>query len=392
MRKFYADLHIHSPWSISTSKRNTLDQLALWGGRKGLHVLGTGDFTHPKWLHDIKNHLETTESGLFQLKNQKLVQDLPKKCQKLPLFMLQTEVCTIYKKKGKTRKIHHIIYMPTLKNVSLLNKNLSSYGKLDSDGRPIIKLDSRNLLDIVLKNNGTLIPAHIWTPWFGLLGSKSGFDSIDECYEDLTPHIFAVETGLSSDPPMNRRLSALDRFQLVSNSDAHSPEKLGRKATWFTCDLSYTSMLQALKNNQCGTVEIFPETGKYFFDGHRKCQFSCAHGTLCPKCHKPLIQGVVHRLEELANRKHGKAQNYEYHVPLLDLLALINNTKSTTKKVFNQYQQLLEEIGSELYILHHAKKSEFSHWKELFSIIQRIKNEKVEKVAGYDGQYGHIVF
>ncbi|HRC85868.1 MAG TPA: endonuclease Q family protein, partial [Thermoanaerobaculia bacterium] len=276
--KFYADLHVHSRYSRATSRDADLEHLALSAGRKGLTVVATGDFTHPAWFAELKEKLVPAEPGLFRLRpelEREVARRLPASCQAPTRFLLEVEISTIYKKGEKTRKVHHLIYAASFETAARLRERLAAIGNLASDGRPILGLDSRHLLEITLESgpDAFLIPAHIWTPWFSALGSKSGFDSIEECYGDLAGQIFAAETGLSSDPPMNGRVSALDRFTLVSNSDAHSPPMLGREACRFDCELSYFALRRALETRQGyeGTVEFFPEEGKYHLDGHRAC-------------------------------------------------------------------------------------------------------------------------
>jgi len=277
--KFIADLHIHSHFSRATSKTLNPENLSLWAQKKGIAVIGTGDFTHPGWIAELQEKLIQAEDGLFQLKPdlQKDVDtQVPRSCLCPTRFLLSGEISCIYKKNGKTRKAHHLILMPDIASALRFNQRLDRIGNISSDGRPILGLDSRDLLEIMLEVNekAFFIPAHIWTPWFSIFGSKSGFDSLEECFEDLTGHIYALETGLSSDPPMNRYLSALDKYLLVSNSDAHSPGKLGREANIFDTDLEYDKMIQAMTDGHgfIGTIEFFPEEGKYHLDGHRKCQ------------------------------------------------------------------------------------------------------------------------
>ena len=316
--RFYADLHVHSKYSRATSRNCDLEHLAIWARKKGIGIVGTGDFTHPAWRAELKDKLVPAEPGLFRLRPdlERFVEErLPAACRSrctTVRFMLSVEISTIYKKFDKTRKIHHLIYTPDFESTDRVVDSLSRIGNLHSDGRPILGLDSRHLLEIALESGpgSYLVPAHIWTPWFAALGSKSGFDAIDECYGDLAPHIFAVETGLSSDPPMNWRVSSLDRFRLVSNSDAHSPEKLGREVCVFDTDLDYFALRRALETGVGyeGTLEFFPEEGKYHLDGHRNCRVRLspaetrAHDGLCPACGKPLTVGVMHRVEDLADR------------------------------------------------------------------------------------------
>ena len=308
---FYSDLHIHSKYSRATSKSSNLEELALWAQKKGLTLISTGDFTHPAWFEEIKEKLIPAGTGVFKLRP-----DIEKHLfqSTTPVrFILSVEISTIYKKWDKTRKVHHVVFMPDLKTAEIFRQKLSAIGNIKSDGRPILGLDSRDLLEIALDSgeNSFLIPAHIWTPWFSALGSKSGFDSIEDCYGDLSSHIFAVETGLSSDPEMNWRVSSLDKYRLVSNSDAHSPSKLAREATVFDTEPDYMSIMNALKTGDgyVGTVEFFPEEGKYHEDGHRKCNVCLSPeetiklNGICPVCHKPMTIGVMHRVNELTDRR-----------------------------------------------------------------------------------------
>jgi DNA helicase II / ATP-dependent DNA helicase PcrA len=318
--RFHADLHVHSKYSRATSRDLDLEHLAAWAARKGISVVGTGDFTHPVWRAELKDKLVPAEPGLFRLRpeiERAIAAELPAACQATVRFMLSVEISTIYKKGEKTRKVHHLIYAPDFTTVDRISERLARIGNIASDGRPILGLDSRDLLEITLTSDpgAYFIPAHIWTPWFAALGSQSGFDSIKECYGDLADHIFAVETGLSSDPPMNWRLSMLDRYRLVSNSDAHSPGKLGREATTFDCALDYFAIRKALETGDgyVGTVEFFPEEGKYHLDGHRKCGIklspreTLAHGGRCPVCGSPMTIGVLHRVDALADRSDEEA-------------------------------------------------------------------------------------
>ena len=304
---YYTDLHIHSKYSRATSKSCNLEELAIWAKKKGLSLIGTGDFTHPAWFAEIQDKLVPSGNGTFRLKP-----EIEKQIGASVKFILTVEISTIYKKWDKTRKVHHVVFMPNLETAQNFRQKLDTIGNIKSDGRPILGLDSRNLLETVLESgeDGYIIPAHIWTPWFSVLGSKSGFDSIEDCYGDLSEHIFAVETGLSSDPEMNWHVSKLDKFRLVSNSDAHSPSKLAREATVFTTEPDYYSIMNALKTGDgyCGTVEFFPEEGKYHEDGHRKCGVCLTPeetkklNGICPVCGKPMTIGVLYRVNELSDR------------------------------------------------------------------------------------------
>lgn len=408
--RFYADLHIHSKYSRATSQDCDLENLAYWGRRKGVTVIGTGDFTHPAWISEIKDKLVPVEGGLFRLRDdfeKEVAKRLPPSCQGTTRFMLCVEISTIYKKGEKTRKIHHLIYAPTIEKAEAINRKLARIGNIASDGRPILGLDSRHLLEIVLEagDDCYLVPAHIWTPWFAVLGSKSGFDSITDCYGDLANHIFAVETGLSSDPEMNWRISHLDRFRLVSNSDAHSPAKLGREACVFDTELDYFSMRHALETGTGygGTVEFFPEEGKYHLDGHRKCGVrltpaeSRERNGLCPVCGKPLTLGVLYRVEELADRpgteKPAETNAFTSLVPLPEIISETLGVGPASKQVAREYDGLLHRLGSELNILNDIPLDEirsFSPSSLVPEAISRMRAGKVIREAGYDGEYGTI--
>ncbi len=406
---FYADLHLHSKFARATSADADLEPMALWAAKKGVTVLGTGDFTHPEWLAAIKEKLVPAEPGLFRLRpdlERQVAQQLPAACPGGARFILQVEIATIYKKGERTRKVHHCIYAPDLAAAERLIQSLSRIGNLKADGRPILGLDSRDLLEITLAagEGAFLIPAHIWTPWFAALGSKSGFDSIAECYGDLAPHIFALETGLSSDPPMNWRLSQLDRFQLVSNSDAHSPGKIGREACVFDTALDYFAMRRALEtgNGYGGTVEFFPEEGKYHLDGHRNCgvclepEQTRARGGLCPTCGKPLTVGVMHRVAELADRpdgaRHPNSKPFRSLIPLGEVLAEIQRVGPASRKVEDAWQKLVQKLGAELFILAQAPIEDIRKAGStlLAEAIARMREARVIRQAGYDGEYGVI--
>src|SRR5215218_9441002 len=332
---YVADLHIHSRFSRACSRDLTLPNLAWWSRRKGIALLGTGDFTHPAWFDHLRDSLEPAGPGLFKLSDDQeaeITRRLPGSLQaSCPArFMLSVEISTIYKRDDRTRKVHHLIYMPDFAAAARFNTALGRIGNLTADGRPILGLDSRDLLEIALESGGYLVPAHIWTPWFSALGSKSGFDAIADCYADLAEHITAVETGLSSDPAMNWRVSSLDKYRLVSNSDAHSPAALAREATLFTGAPDYF----AVKDGRgfAGTLEFFPEEGKYHADGHRVCGVNWEpartreHGGRCPECGKPLTVGVQSRVEDLADRAtpHARSERVEHLIQLHQVIGEIN--------------------------------------------------------------------
>ena len=398
---FYTDLHIHSKYSRATSKNLTLEELAIWAKKKGLSLIGTGDFTHPAWFEEIKQKLIPSDDGTFRLNP-----EIEKEINASVKFILTVEISTIYKKWDKTRKVHHVVFVPNLKTAEIFRNKLDAIGNIKSDGRPILGLDSRNLLEIVLESgkNSYIIPAHIWTPWFSVLGSKSGFDSIEDCYGDLSEHIFALETGLSSDPEMNWRVSKLDKYRLVSNSDAHSASKLAREATVFDIDPNYYSIMNALKTGEgyVGTVEFFPEEGKYHEDGHRKCNICMSaeetqkHNGICPVCGKPMTIGVSYRVNELADKKDlntlpktaGKVYSL---IPLQEIISEIMQVSANSKSVCNEYEKLINKFGTELSILQDIPTDEISKTSEILAeAIARLRKGQVIKQAGYDGEYGVI--
>jgi len=411
MSYFFADLHVHSKFSRATSADCNLEQLSLWAQRKGIAVVGTGDFTHPAWAEELKEKLVPAEAGLFRLKpdlEKKIADQVFPSCRNPVRFILQVEVSTIYKKNEKTRKVHHVILVPDFEKSDKIAQCLSRIGNITSDGRPILGLDSRDLLEIVLESGAGsyLIPAHIWTPWFSALGSNSGFDTIEECYADLAPHVFALETGLSSDPPMNWRLSRLDRYRLVSNSDAHSPSKLGREACVFNTPLDFFAMRNALETGKGygGTIEFFPEEGKYHLDGHRKCgvrllpEETRRNSGICPVCGKPVTIGVMNRVHELADRPDGTrpadASSFSSFVPLKEILSEILRAGPESKTVIKPYEDLIARLGPELFILERVPLDEIRRTclPALAEAIRRMRMSQVIREAGYDGEYGVIRF
>ncbi|WFE63078.1 UvrD-helicase domain-containing protein [Micromonospora sp. WMMD714] len=411
---FVADLHIHSKYSRACSRDLTLPNLGWWARRKGIGVLGTGDFTHPAWYDHLRETLQPAEPGLYRLGPEaeadiarRLPPRLADAAEADPVrFMLSVEISTIYKRDDRTRKVHHLIYLPDLDAVARFNTALGRIGNLGSDGRPILGLDSRDLLEITLdaSEDGYLVPAHIWTPWFSALGSKSGFDAIADCYADLAGHVFAVETGLSSDPAMNWRVGSLDRYRLVSNSDAHSPPALAREATVFSSARDYFAIRDALRTGDglAGTIEFFPEEGKYHADGHRLCgvnwppERTRAAGGRCPECGKPLTVGVLSRVEELADRPDGHrpehAREVTHLVPLAEVLGEINKVGPRSKKVEGKLNELVAALGPELEILTRTPVDEIGRvgGELLAEGIGRLRRGDVRRVPGYDGEYGVI--
>ena len=404
---YIADLHIHSRFSRATSKEGDAPHLDLWAGRKGIGLVGTGDFTHPAWREELQEMLTPAEEGFYTLKPQyRLASDTAGAAQP-PRFVLTGEISSIYKKNGRVRKVHNLILLPSLQAAEELSRRLERVGNIHSDGRPILGLDSRDLLELTLTAcpEAVFIPAHIWTPHFSLFGAFSGFQTMEECFEDMTPHIHAVETGLSSDPPMNWQVSALDSYTLVSNSDAHSPQKLGREANLLDCGLSYPALKHAIETGEGfgGTIEFFPEEGKYHLDGHRNCgvcltpQEAESLGGLCPVCGKKLTIGVQHRVEELADRPLGQPRPhqkpFESLAPLPEVIAACTGASETSKKTQARYQAMLQQLGSEFHILRQADLSDIQRvaGPAVAEGIRRLRLGQVERVPGYDGAFGHVV-
>jgi len=408
--EFHADLHIHSKYSRATSRDLDLEHLAWWAARKGLAVVGTGDCVHPAWLAEMKDKLRAEGNGLFRLRPEietEIWKTLPPSCRTPVRFMLSVEVSTIYKKTDRTRKIHHLIYVPDFAAADRLAASLARIGNIASDGRPILGLASRDLLELALASgpDSFLVPAHVWTPWFAALGSQSGFDSIQECYEDLSGHVFAIETGLSSDPAMNWRVSSLDRFRLISNSDAHSPSKLGREATRFSCTPDYYAMRRALETGlgYAGTVEFFPEEGKYHLDGHRACSVrlepseTIAHEGRCPVCGNRVTVGVAHRVEVLADRKNPciapppTAGSVTSLVPLPEILSEIMGRGTSSQGVMRAYDRTTTTLGSDFNVLEDIPIEDIGRVHPLLGeAVNRLRAGTVIRQAGYDGEYGVI--
>ena len=412
--KFIADLHIHSKYSRATSKDMDLEVLDKWAKIKGIKVLGTGDFTHPEWFKNLKEKLESAEPGLYILKHKEVRPPYggrtsnDRTSNDKTRFMLTAEISCIYSKNNKVRKIHIIIFAPTFEAAEKINVHLGWIGNLKSDGRPIIGLDAKELAKIVLEScpECLIVPAHIWTPWFSLFGSRSGFDSIKECFEEYSKHIYAGETGLSSDPAMNWRISGLDKITLISNSDAHSPKKIGREANVFDTELSYQAIAQAVKEQDLSkflfTIEFFPQEGKYHFDGHRSCNISLSpkeskkYNNICPSCGKPLTLGVLNRVEELADRPEGvelKTKTpFKSLIPLEEIIADALGFGVGTKKVITEYDNLIKEFGSEFNILLDVLEEELKAktLPEIAEGIIRVRQGRVVLDPGYDGVYGKI--
>lgn len=394
-----ADLHLHSKYSRATSKALDLFEIEKWAKIKGVNLVATADFTHPAWFKHLHDNLIEVNSGIYQIKNS----------QSGIKFLFSTEISCIYSKNGKVRRLHLVIFAPSLEVAEKLNNKLSTIGNLKSDGRPILGLDAKELLKICLDidKNIMVIPAHAWTPWFSVFGSNSGFDSLEECFEELTPNIYAIETGLSSDPMMNWRLSALDKITLISNSDAHSGQMIAREANVFDLvDFNYDEIYQILKNKDkkkfLYTIEFFPEEGKYHLDGHRQCKISFTpsetkkHQGLCPVCKKPLTIGVLNRVDNLADREkviNSQEQiGFKSLIPLSEIIAEAYQQNKNTKRVTDLYFEMIKKGGDELTILIKLTKTELEKIAPSLIVqgILRARDGQVERIAGYDGEFGKI--
>lgn len=406
LMKMIADLHIHSRFSMATSKEGTPENLDFWARKKGISLIGTGDFTHPVWREELKERLVSEGNGLYRLRDEYVKEESWKFPGEGTRFVVSGEISSIYKKNGKTRKVHNVILLPGLEAADAMAQRLEKIGNIHSDGRPILGLDSHDLLEMMLDvcPEGILIPAHIWTPHFSVLGAKSGFDSVEECFEELAPYIHALETGLSSDPAMNWRISKLDRYQLVSNSDAHSPSKLGREANLLDIDCSYEGLYRAIQTGEGleGTVEFFPEEGKYHFDGHRKCGVSLSPveaerlGGICPVCGKKLTMGVDHRVEQLADRAEGfvkkDGKKYESLVPLPEVISTCMGYSAASKKVQGCFEQMIQTLGTEFDILRNVPSEDIKSCagERIAEGIENVRTGNVKRIPGYDGEYGKI--
>jgi len=409
--KFIADFHIHSRYSRATSQHMVLEEIDRVAHNKGVLVMGTGDFTHPAWFSEIKEKLELAEPGLFKLKKQfkkpGLSGNFPE-----TRFILTVEISGIYSRNNRTYRIHNLIFAPDLETAAKINARLGLIGKLSSDGRPILGLDSRDLAKIIFDINpkAVIIPAHAWTPWFSLFGSMSGFNSIEECFGEYSKYIFAIETGLSSDPKMNWRLSQLDNIALISNSDSHSLERIGREANIFNAELSYDNIIGAIKSRDLekfvATIEFFPEEGKYHFDGHRACgvvfspEETKKHNNICPECNRKLTIGVLNRVHELADRPDGYPAEgrvpFHYIVQLDKIIAKSLGMSTASQKVKSEYENIIKIFGGEFKILMEKGLDELSHEGIKPKIISGIASLREGKVRfdppGFDGQYGNMVF
>lgn len=402
--RFIADFHVHSKYSRATSKDMDVENMAKWASLKGVSLLGTGDFTHPFYFAELRQKLKPLGNGLFTLKK-----EYRKNTSQADVyFMLTTEVSNMFQQAGGSRRIHTMIFAPNFKVVEKINNELSELGKLSSDGRPIFGFSAKELVEIItdISDEIFLVPAHAWTPWFSVFGANSGFDSIEECFEEQSKHISCIETGLSSDPQMNWRLSSLDKICLISNSDAHSPNRIGREANVFDCDMDYNEIIKAIKNKDKEkfpfTVEFFPEEGKYHFDGHRNCGilFSPAESrknkNICPVCGRKLTIGVMHRVESLADRPEGfvpeNAIPCKHLIPLVEIIAEALNQGVDTKGVENEYLRLVSTYGSEFRILLDLPLEELekSTPPKILEGIKRVREGNLQITPGHDGVYGKI--
>lgn len=391
--KIIADLHIHSKYSRATSKDMDIPTLSKWAKTKGVNLLGTGDSTHPEWEKEIKIYLKERDDGIYEYDGTN--------------FIITSEVALIFSQGGKTRRIHLSLLIKKIEDMEKINKTLSKYSDLSIDGRPVLPLSCSEFVKIVLDNaqNTFIYPAHAWTPWFGIFGSETGFDSLEEAFQDEIKYIYAIETGLSSDPPMNHLVSKLDKIALLSNSDAHSPSNIGREANVFECDLKYDEIVDAIKKRDkkrfLFTIEFFPEEGKYHYDGHRNCGVSLSPeesiklNNICPVCKKPLTLGVLHRVYELKDRDNFNEKDFIPFVNLIPLMEIISQAlqkNKNSKLVEDEYMKLIQKFGNEMNILYFLPLNELSGRvdERILKLIKNMRDGKVKKKPGYDGEYGVI--
>jgi uncharacterized protein (TIGR00375 family) len=420
--KFIADFHIHSKFSRATSKQMVPETIALWCQKKGIDIVATGDFTHPEWLRVLKEQLVELEQGLYVRRdaiygvskdaiNRDAINRVSTETNKITRFICSAEISCIYSRGGKTRRIHIVVLAPNLETVEEINLALGKIGNLKSDGRPILGLDAEKLTEIILNINEKclIIPAHIWTPWFALFGSKSGFNSFEECFGKYAKNIYAIETGLSSDPEMNWRISQIDSRTIISNSDAHSPDNLGREANVFSGEkIDYETIYNCLTNKGKGrelkleqTIEFFPEEGKYHFDGHINCgvvmspEESIKNKNICPKCRKELTLGVVHRVYELADRKiidQKKRIPFKKLVPLREIIAGAMGYGKKAKRVEDVYERIIKKAGSEFEALINFDLENLKNEvdEEVIELIKKMRQGEIKFQPGYDGEYGKM--
>ena len=397
MNRIIADLHVHSGYSRATSKEMNIATMAVWAKKKGINLLGTGDFTHPIHFANLKAALKSQGNGLYTTSSEPSV-----------FFMLTAEISRIYSYKCKMRRIHNIVMAPDIKVAEKITNTLQKHGNLSSDGRPILGTHAKDLLKMVMdiSEDCLFVPAHAWTPWFSIFGSKSGFDSVEECFDEYSKYIYAIETGLSSDPEMNWRLSALDRITLISNSDAHSPAKLGREANVFNCEMDYYKIMDAIREKDktrfLYTVEFFPEEGKYHYDGHRECKVLLSpdetkkQKNICPVCKRPVTVGVMNRVNELADREEGfipdNAIPSKHLVPLQEIIAEVFNVGTSSVKVKREYERLVA-MNTEFEILLDMPESELykiTDDKKIAEGILKVRAGNIHITPGYDGVYGDV--
>jgi len=394
IKKFISDFHIHSRFSLATSQNINIPVLNDYAQRKGISLLGTGDFTHPVWFKELQKFLKPSGNGLFSYNNTN--------------FILTAEVCNIFYPEKSAKKIHSLIFSPSFESAEKINKKICKYGRLKSDGRPILNMHAKDMAEIVFDTDSFcfIVPSHIWTPHFGLFGSKSGFSNINECFGYMAKYIFALETGLSSDPKMNWQVSNLDRFSLISNSDAHSPLKLGREANIFNAKMDYFEIADALKHKDnkkfIGTIEFFPEEGKYHWDGHQQCKINIHPSeakkinNICPICKKELTLGVMHRVEDLSDRPYGfipkNSIPYYSLVPLIEILAQVLHKRPESDKIKSKYFEITSDIGAELEILLDFTEEELLQKlpEDIANAILKVRNKQIEIIPGYDGIYGKV--
>lgn len=404
---FIADLHTHSHYAGATSKFLCLETMYQWALIKGIDVVSTGDFTHPGWLKELEEKLQPNGNGFYTLKQLPDLTVLPgaKPQTRSVMFCLSSEVSCEYVIDERLYKSHHLLYAQDFETVHLINKTLSKYGDLSSDGRPTLSMSSYQLFDIILNISPKtyFVPAHVWTPWYSALGSKNGHDSVEDCFKDLAVELFAVETSLSADPLMCRRYSSLDKFTLMSNSDAHSASRLGREVNLLDAELSYNGLFDAVKTKKgfLGTYEYFPQRGKYFNDGHRKCNVSInpetRHDGICDVCKKPLTIGTAHRVEHIADRSIEDAkkisQPFKYVLPLPEIFAEILGFSEMSNKVLKLYSKAISFFGNEFTILNGVSLDDLQKYNQKLSIaIARLREDKKNFISGYDGEHGRIFF
>jgi uncharacterized protein (TIGR00375 family) len=406
--RFFADFHVHSKYSIATSQSCCPELLDLWARKKGITVLGTADALHPEWYRELKNKMLHCDNGLYKLRDECIHHDHKLYFGREVYFLVTTEVCCIYKWDNKVRRIHHLIMLSSLDSAYKLKKRLEYFGNLSADGRPCLKIDSRDLLELTLSidQKSLIIPAHIWTPWYSVLGEKSGFDSIEECFRDLVGNVYAVETGLSSDPLMNREVALLNDFTLISNSDAHSPENIGRELTCFDINITFDNIIEAIKTGTeeagfGGTIEFFPEEGKYFLDGHRKCNnyslplISDQYHCICTVCGKKMTSGVLNRIKKLSctelQKKDFRQQKFKRITPLFSVLSQIADVSPKSKRVVAEYENCVRTLGSEMDILVTSPVENMQRSSpEIAKFIENMRNGNVTIKPGYDGKFGTI--